>query len=230
MDTKTVPLRTPRPARPTAARRIRPLRLTLVMAAVGLLLGGAMTAVTAAASAERSGAVVAEPITGDGAGSASARNGGMPTAEDGYIPDGDSVSSADGSAPAVTRLDPALRDALGDASAAAAEDGITLRIASGWRSRAYQAWLLREAVQKYGSEQEAGRWVGTPATSAHVKGEAVDIAPYAAADWLDRKGARFGLCRTYDNEAWHFELSPSAKDGGCPPRYRDPSEDPRMQG
>jgi D-alanyl-D-alanine carboxypeptidase len=206
--------------------------VTLAIAAAVLLVGGAVTAVTAAASSLRGG-TLDSPVTrgsGDPVGSASARNGGMPTAEDGYIADGDSVELTDGSAPAVTRLNPALRDALHDAAADAEQDGITLRVASGWRSPAYQAWLLRGAVQKYGSEQEAARWAGTPETSLHVKGEAVDIGPYAAADWLDRKGAPFGLCRTYDNEAWHFEYSPSAKDAGCPPMFRDPTEDPRMQG
>ena len=45
---------------------------------------------------------------------------------------------------------------------------VELFVDSGWRSPAYQAHLLRQAVAEYGSEQEAARWVATPSTSAHV--------------------------------------------------------------
>ena len=212
----------------TPRRRRRWFRLFATLTVLALLGAGTAAAVITAAVTARPdypGVVSA----GGEDGSASARSGGMPTVEDGYIADGDSVALAD-SAPAVAKLDPALREALGQALAAAREDGLELRVASGWRSKAYQAWLLRDAVRSYGSEAEAARWVGTPETSQHVKGQAVDIAPYDAADWLYRHGAQFGLCRTYDNEAWHFELSPSAIDEGCPTMFRDPTEDPRMQG
>ena len=46
---------------------------------------------------------------------------------------------------------------------------------------------------------------------------------------LDRFGARFGLCRRYANEPWHFELRPRAVDHGCPDTYADPTHDPRLQ-
>ena len=42
-------------------------------------------------------------------------------------------------------------------------------------------------------------------------------------------GAGYGLCQIYDNEPWHFELRPDAVDHGCPDRYADPTQDPRMQ-
>ncbi|MBS1674546.1 MAG: M15 family metallopeptidase [Actinobacteria bacterium] len=210
-------------------RRPRLFRLLVTLLVLVVIAAGAAAAVVTANITSRPD--YPDAITfGDAAGSEAARSGGTPTAEDGYIADGDSLSLSDGSAPAVARLDPALRSALQDALAAAEEDGIELRIGSGWRSKAYQAWLLRDAVTTYGSEQEAARWVGTPTTSQHVRGEAADISPYDAADWLNRKGAQFGLCRTYDNEAWHFELSPSAVVAGCPPMFRDPTEDPRMRG
>lgn len=70
--------------------------------------------------------------------------------------------------------------------------------------------------------------MATPTTSAHVSGDAVDVGPSDAAAWLTRHGARYGLCRTYDNEPWHFELRRAAVDDGCPARYADPTEDPRM--
>jgi zinc D-Ala-D-Ala carboxypeptidase len=146
---------------------------------------------------------------------------------DGVVPAG--VTVFDDRYPAVTRLDPALLRSVRRAATAAAGDGIAFALDSGWRSRRYQEQLLREAVAKYGSEREAARWVATPDTSAHVSGDAVDIGPPAAAAWLSAHGARYGLCRIYGNEAWHFELRPSAVDHGCPPRYADPTQDPRMQ-
>jgi zinc D-Ala-D-Ala carboxypeptidase len=47
---------------------------------------------------------------------------------------------------------------------------------------------------------------------------------------LSEHGYRYGLCQIYDNEPWHYELRPEAVTGGCPPRYADPTQDPRMQG
>lgn len=131
--------------------------------------------------------------------------------------------------PAVTNLDPALLEALHGAAAGAAEAGIELRVNSGWRSEEHQQQLLDEAVATYGSEHEAARWVAPPDRSAHVSGDAVDIGPAGAATWLDEHGSAWGLCRTYRNEPWHFELRPRAVDRGCPEPYADPTEDPRLQ-
>ncbi|MEU5264306.1 M15 family metallopeptidase [Amycolatopsis sp. NPDC021455] len=152
--------------------------------------------------------------------------GGLGVAH-GAVPAG--VTVFDDAVPAVARLDPALLSALRRAGAAAAAAGIELRVNSGWRSPEYQSVLLREAVTKYGSEAEAARWVATPETSAHVAGEAVDIGPPASASWLSEHGAEYGLCRIYRNEPWHYELRPEAIEHGCPPRYADPSHDPRMR-
>src|SRR5690606_1675865 len=82
---------------------------------------------------------------------------------------------------------------------------------------------------RYGSKEEAARWVATPEASAHVSGDAVDIGPANAAAWLSEHGARYGLCRVYANEPWHFELRPRAMKRGCPPRCDDPTVDLRMQ-
>ncbi|MFJ6808975.1 hypothetical protein ACIQRK_23575 [Streptomyces anulatus] len=59
--------------------------------------------------------------------------------------------------------------------------------------------------------------------------EALDIGPADAAEWLSEHGAGFGLCRIYRNEPWHYELRTEAIDRGCPRRYADPTQDPRMR-
>ncbi|MEU8898781.1 M15 family metallopeptidase [Nocardia sp. NPDC048505] len=135
----------------------------------------------------------------------------------------------DDDAESVANLDPDLLAALRRAATDAAAEGIAFVVNSGWRTPEYQRQLLREAVWKYGSEQAAARWVATPATSAHVSGEAVDLGPSAATAWLSRHGAAYGLCQIYDNEPWHYELRPEAAEQGCPARYADPSADPRMR-
>ncbi|ADB49846.1 M15 family metallopeptidase [Conexibacter woesei] len=146
---------------------------------------------------------------------------------DGAVPDGATVFGDE--IPGVARLDPALLGALRRAATDAAGDGVEFVVESGWRSPEYQQQLLREAVVRYGSEEEAARWVATPTTSAHVSGEAVDIGPSEAAAWLSEHGASYELCQVYGNEPWHYELRPEASARGCPPVYADPTQDPRMQ-
>jgi zinc D-Ala-D-Ala carboxypeptidase len=144
---------------------------------------------------------------------------------DGVVPDG--VTVFDGEYPAVAKLQPDLLAALRRAATDAADDGVEFIVNSGWRSRSYQARLLREAVKKYGSEEGAARWVSTPDTSAHVTGNAVDLGPTRATAWLSKHGAQYGLCQIYRNEPWHYELRPDAVTSGCPTMYADPTHDPR---
>ena len=146
---------------------------------------------------------------------------------DGVVPDGTTVF--DDGVPGVANLDPALLGALRQAAADAAGDGIELYVDSGWRSPEYQERLLDEAVSKYGSKEEAARWVATPNTSAHVSGDAVDIGHVRARAWLSEHGTSYGLCQIYGNEPWHYELRPEASGHGCPPTYSDPTQDPRMR-
>ncbi|GAA0611737.1 peptidase M15 [Kribbella sandramycini] len=114
-------------------------------------------------------------------------------------------------------LAPKLRTRLKKAILTARADGVTIRINSGRRSAAKQQRLFDAAVKKYGSRKAAARWVLPPEDSAHVHGKAVDIAPAAAMAWLDKNGYRFGICRRYDNEPWHFEAITSPG-RACPPR------------
>ncbi len=145
----------------------------------------------------------------------------------GAVPDG--VTVFDDDIPGVAKLDQELLAALRRAATDAADDGVQIFVNSGWRSAEYQAQLLREAIEKYGSKKEAARWVATPETSLHVSGDAIDLGPTEATKWLSEHGAGYGLCQIYDNEPWHYELRPKADDQGCPERYADPTEDPRMQ-
>lgn len=141
--------------------------------------------------------------------------------EDGYVATGERLTLAD-SVPAIERLDPALRDALEQAAAAAAERGIQFSFTDGWRSERYQQYLVEQAVQEYGSVEEARRWAKSPEESQHVVGLAVDVATADAMDWLVRFGADYGLCQIYANELWHFEYVADA-DGACPAQLPDSS-------
>ena len=115
-------------------------------------------------------------------------------------------------------LQPALARAVDRAIAAARAEGVELRVTSGWRSENKQQQLYEQAIAKYGSAEQARHWVLPPAESEHVRGGAVDIGPESGASWLEDNGVRFGLCRRYDNEPWHFERLAAAKGSACPAR------------
>lgn len=154
-------------------------------------------------------------------------HGGTTTEADGALPDG--VTVFDDQYPGVANLDPDLLQALREAATDAADDDVEFYVNSGWRSAEYQNQLLSEAVSKYGSKEEAARWVATADTSAHVSGDAVDIGPFDATAWLSEHGAHYGLCQIYRNESWHYEMRAEAIRRGCPRMYADPTHDPRMQ-
>ena len=223
------------PARTTPRRiRIRWIRvagLLAVVAAIGAVLGKQLPASSSSTAASPTGVPRSEhrgaPGAPHGALPARGEHGGALGEADGAVPDGTTVF--DDQIPGVANLDPALLGALREAATDAADDGVEFLVDSGWRSPAYQEQLLQQAVSKYGSEEEAARWVATPNTSAHVSGDAVDIGPSDATAWLSEHGAEYGLCQIYGNEPWHFELRPEAIDQGCPAMYADPTQDPRMQ-
>jgi D-alanyl-D-alanine carboxypeptidase len=134
---------------------------------------------------------------------------------DGSLPDGDTLTPFDVQDPAVGRLDPALLSAVQHAATAAAAEGITMTITSGWRSPEFQQRLLDNAVQTYGSLAAARQYVQTPEQSKHVIGQAVDVGGVGADQWLITNGSRLGLCQIYANELWHFELA-TDEAGNCP--------------
>ena len=116
----------------------------------------------------------------------------------------------------MNRLDPTLLATVQQAANAAAADGITIGLTSGWRSPEFQQQLFNDAVAQYGSTAIASQYVASPQVSKHVIGKAVDVGPTDADTWLMRNGAAYGLCQIYANEIWHFELA-SDYGGTCPP-------------
>jgi zinc D-Ala-D-Ala carboxypeptidase len=208
-------------------RRIRVAGLLVVFAAIAAALGSQLLASSSSTASASSTAT--SPIgvpRNEPRAFPSVRRGALGEA-DGAVPEGTTVF--DDGVPGVANLDPALLAALRRAATEAAGYGVQFYVDSGWRSPEYQERLLQQAVLKYGSEEEAARWVATPDTSAHVSGDAVDIGPRDAATWLSDHGAQYGLCQIYGNEPWHYELRPDAIAHGCPSAYADPTRDPRMQ-
>ncbi|WP_136051071.1 M15 family metallopeptidase [Microbacterium sp. K36] len=219
-------LRTPRAVR---ARRRRRIATTASVLALAVVAAVAVQQSLSAAFAET--APIVTPVTTGSDPDPHTPTGSVlaPSEADGVIRDGDQPTVFDVDRVAVGNLDPALLDALQRAASDAEADGVTFLVNSGWRSAALQEQLLRDAIDDYGSEEEARRWVATADTSAHVSGDAVDLGPLPTLDWLTQRGWRYGLCQTYGNESWHYELRPEAVEDGCPAQYADPTEDPRMQ-
>jgi D-alanyl-D-alanine carboxypeptidase len=209
---------------PAASARAIPGRALLAVFLIAATIGGVLLARSEASSTHQPTSV-ADGLPLDGGDMAG--SGPLTTGSGGVLPDG--VTPFDLTYDGVANLDPALLDALREAATDAAAAGIELYVVSGWRSPEYQDRLLSEAVVTYGSEEEAARWVATADTSSHVSGDAVDVGPYDAVDWMADHGVEYDLCQIYHNESWHYELRPGARDAGCPTRYADPTEDPRMR-
>ena len=115
------------------------------------------------------------------------------------------------------------------AKLAASKKGYTLNITSVYRSYAKQKYLFERAVKRHGSVAAASKWVLPPKKSNHPWGIAIDInygsggkKGQQAAKWLEKNGYKYGLCRRYKNEWWHFEplVAPGTK---CPKMEPYPS-------
>jgi hypothetical protein len=118
-----------------------------------------------------------------------------------------------------TKLDRTFEVRFLAAQATAKVLGFNIRITSGFRSQQLQGRLFNDAVKKYGSENEASKWVLPKEVSNHPRGLAIDVnypGDRNAVKWLEENGSTFGLCRVYENEWWHFEPV-SAPGEPCPP-------------
>ena len=132
---------------------------------------------------------------------------------------------------------------------AARADGLAeplLRPVSGFRDPARQAQLWQQALARYGSPQEARKWVAPPGGSAHQSGRAIDfylggrnasnnvaqLRTLPAYRWLVTNARRFGFY-PYEREPWHWEYNPPVAanrerewnevyefDGGLPGQFR----------
>lgn len=128
-----------------------------------------------------------------------------------------------------TELVPQFLSRYQAAKAAAKLKGHTLAITSGYRSLAHQEVLYKRAIARHGSAAAASKWVLPPKKSNHPWGIAIDInygvsgaKGKKAATWLEKNGYKYGLCRRYQNEWWHFEplVAPGQK---CPKMEPYPS-------
>jgi hypothetical protein len=223
-------------------RRRRRLRRTLVVTTVLVVAGGAAgyaawhgddptspAAASPAAGPARAGAdassnpktkaAAAKPAAGSTSGSS---DGGKAVGGKGFspvvtdrIPAPTTSLSLSAPVPGTTNMQAPAAAAFKRAFADARAAGLTPEIRSAWRSEQWQQILFDRAVAKYGSRAEASKWVLSPVRSAHVKGYAIDVHPQAVATWLEEHGPTYGICRTYDNEWWHFEYLATST---CPPR------------
>jgi hypothetical protein len=153
-----------------------PLRARATVVAK-LDLGAGRRRVEASAEAE-----AAAPVTATGGGGPAIASGG------GY------------SGPLVYRdgkgMRPDVAAAYDQMAAAAAADGITLIVVSGFRSDAEQAELF--------AAHPDPKWVAPPGTSLHRCATELDLGPESAYAWIDANGSRFGFVQRYSWEAWHM--------------------------
>ena len=81
-------------------------------------------------------------------------------------------------------------------AAAAAADGVSLLVVSGFRSDAEQAALF--------AAHPDPKWVAPPGHSLHRCATELDLGPESAYGWLAANATRFGFEQRYSWEAWHF--------------------------
>lgn len=85
--------------------------------------------------------------------------------------------------------------------------GAQIGIKSGYRSPEHQAELFARAVQKYGSEAAARKWVAPPGHSQHNRGNAIDLS-YGSPEAMrvaHQMAGQFGLTFPMSYENWHIE-------------------------
>jgi len=102
---------------------------------------------------------------------------------------------------------------------AAKEDGILLRIESGYRSPGYQKKIFSRMLDEGREFEDIIRYVAPPGYSEHALGTAVDFYPsnwefarLPAYNWLQEHAPQYGFTETYPAhnnrnypwEAWHW--------------------------
>jgi D-alanyl-D-alanine carboxypeptidase len=86
---------------------------------------------------------------------------------------------------------------------AAAADGISIRVRSGFRNHEHQAWLYDAWRKGWGNK------AARPGHSVHQSGQALDLEldEPATFAWLEANAARWGFRRTVRKEPWHWEYN-----------------------
>jgi hypothetical protein len=97
---------------------------------------------------------------------------------------------------------PDVAQAFDRMEAAARAAGVTLVIASAFRSDAEQAALF--------ARRPDPRWVAPPGRSLHRLGTELDLGPPSAYAWLAANAARFQFVKRYAWEPWHFGFTLNA--------------------
>ncbi|MFL5818678.1 MAG: lytic transglycosylase domain-containing protein [Conexibacter sp.] len=87
-------------------------------------------------------------------------------------------------------------------AAAAAHDGVSLLVVSGFRSNAEQARLF--------AAHPDPRWVAPPGKSLHRLGTELDLGPASAYGWLAVHAPAFHFVRRMDYEPWHYGFTLNA--------------------
>lgn len=107
-----------------------------------------------------------------------------------------------------------------------------LGIYSGARSVERQRELWEAALVKYGSPEEARKWVAPPGKSNHNHGSAADLsydgkslaqAPADVVAWVHQNAGNYGLKFPLANENWHVEMVETRGGKGfkADPRFAD---------
>lgn len=87
-------------------------------------------------------------------------------------------------------------------AAAAAGDGVSLLVVSGFRTNAEQARLF--------AAHPDPRWVAPPGRSLHRLGTELDLGPASAYGWLAANAPRFHFVTRYAHEPWHWGMALNA--------------------
>jgi hypothetical protein len=87
-------------------------------------------------------------------------------------------------------------------AAAAAGDGVSLIVVSGFRGNAEQARLF--------AAHPDPRWVAPPGRSLHRLGTELDLGPASAYGWLAAHAGAFHFVRRYGWEPWHYGFALNA--------------------
>lgn len=116
----------------------------------------------------------------------------------------------------IENLHPVTQDRLAAFVQAGQEAGYDISVISGHRSNERQAVLWQQALNKYGSADEARKYVAPPGKSTHQTGEAVDLqygdrkaglggTETPSVKWAHANAEKFGLTFPLGHEDWHIE-------------------------